>query len=110
MQQYPRQGVGSGFILNQEGYIMTNAHVVAGATNIFVTLSDGSKLQGTIVGLNRAEDIAVVKINAKDLPAVALGDSDAVMVGQMAIAIGNPLGLELQRTVTVGIISAIAVA
>ncbi len=108
LQQYPSQGVGSGFILNQEGYIMTNAHVVAGASNINVTLSDGRKLPGTLIGMNRVEDIAVVKITAQDLPTVELGDSDGVQVGQMAIAIGNPLGLELQRTVTVGIISAVA--
>ena len=106
LQPIPTDGVGSGFIFDERGYILTNAHVVSGATKITVTLADGRSIPGTVVGQDKNNDIAVVKINADKLNLAPLGDSKNVKVGQLAIAIGNPLGLELQRTVTAGIISA----
>lgn len=108
LQPIPAEGVGSGFIFDKLGHVITNAHVVSGATKITVTLADGSSQKAEIIGLNRNEDIAVLKISAQNLKPLTLGNSDQVKVGQLAIAIGNPLGLELQRTVTAGIISAVA--
>lgn len=98
-------GMGSGFIINSEGYILTNEHVVRDVTEITVKLSDRSEFKGKVIGTDPKTDIAIVKIEQKNkLPAVTLGDSDKIRVGQWAIAIGNPFGLD--RTVTVGIISA----
>jgi S1-C subfamily serine protease len=99
------RGTGSGFILSNDGRIMTNAHVVSGTDVVDVTLKDGRSLEGRVVGSDPVTDVAVVKIEAKDLPVVKLGESAAVTPGQWAIAIGNPLGLD--NTVTAGIISAI---
>jgi len=101
------QGVGSGVIFRSDGYIVTNNHVVAGAKEIIVSLSDGRSLKGHIVGADELTDIAVVKINATDLPAAAFGNSDDLVVGEPAIAIGNPMGLEFQGSVTSGVISAL---
>ncbi len=98
------RGLGSGFIIRPDGVILTNAHVVQGADQVKVTLKDGRTFDGRVVGLDTATDLAVVKINAKDLKAVRLGNSDALKPGEWAIAIGNPLGLD--NTVTVGIVSA----
>jgi Do/DeqQ family serine protease len=98
------QGTGSGFILNANGEILTNAHVVSGADKVTVTLKDGRSFQGKVLGADSVTDVAVVKIDAPDLPSVSLGDSDRIQPGEWAIAIGNPLGLD--STVTVGIISA----
>jgi len=104
--QYRREtSLGSGFILNKEGYIVTNDHVVRDAETIQVKLSNESVYTGKVVGSDPKTDIAVIKINAKEpLPAAVLGDSSKLQVGQWAIAIGNPFGLD--RTVTVGVISA----
>lgn len=99
------RGTGSGFILSDDGRLITNAHVVAGADTVKITLKDGRSLDGRVIGVDPLTDIAVVKIQAKNLPAVKLGDSQNLVPGQWAIAIGNPLGLD--NTVTVGIISAI---
>ena len=99
------RGTGSGFILSPDGRIITNAHVVAGADQVKVTLKDGRILDGRVVGVDPLTDVAVVKIEANNLPTVKLGDSQNLIPGQWAIAIGNPLGLD--NTVTVGIISAI---
>ncbi|NJL45956.1 MAG: PDZ domain-containing protein [Leptolyngbyaceae cyanobacterium SM2_3_12] len=99
------QGTGSGFILNSEGQILTNAHVVEGTKTVKVTLRDGRTFEGTVVGSDSVTDVAVVKIEATDLPAVPLGSTETLIPGQWAIAIGNPLGLD--NTVTAGIISAI---
>lgn len=99
-----KRGTGSGFILTPDGRIMTNAHVVSGTDTVKVTLKDGREFEGKVQGVDPLTDVAVVKINAKDLPQVALGRSDNLVPGQWAIAIGNPLGLD--NTVTVGIISA----
>jgi serine protease Do len=100
---------GSGFIFDDEGYILTNNHVVAGASDITVHLSDGRNFAGEIIGSDDKTDVAVLRIRPRDgeapLPVVRLGDSDAVEVGDWAIAIGNPLG-QLEGSVTVGVISA----
>lgn len=102
---YPSSGVGSGFIIDPKGYILTNYHVVEGARKIDVTLSEGKKYSGRIVGYDRRSDLAVIKIEADNLPSLPLGDSDKLEPGQFAIAIGNPYGLN--RTVTLGIVSAL---
>ncbi len=96
-------GAGSGVIIRADGVILTNAHVVGNATTVRVGLADGTEHQGTVLGRDPTIDIAVVRIPVSDAPAAALADSDLVEVGQMAIAIGNPLGFE--RTVTQGIVS-----
>lgn len=99
-----QRGVGSGFIINANGEIVTNAHVVDGADTVSVTLKDGRTLQGKVMGADPVTDVAVVKVEAENLPTVQLGDSQQLKPGEWAIAIGNPLGLD--NTVTVGIISA----
>jgi serine protease Do len=104
--QFRREhSLGSGFIINKEGYIVTNDHVVRDAETIQVKLSNESVYSGKVIGSDPKTDIAVIKINAKEpLPAAVFGDSNKLQVGQWAIAIGNPFGLD--RTVTVGVISA----
>lgn len=99
-----QRGSGSGFIIGEDGKILTNAHVVAGADTVTVTLKDGRSFEGEVLGSDPTTDVAVVKIEARNLPAVTLGDSDRLQAGEWAIAIGNPLGLD--NTVTTGIISA----
>ncbi|MDB9515012.1 trypsin-like peptidase domain-containing protein [Kamptonema animale CS-326] len=99
-----RRGTGSGFILRDDGRILTNAHVVSGADTVKVTLKDGREFEGKVQGVDPLTDVAVVKINVKGLPTVTMGSTDNIVTGQWAIAIGNPLGLD--NTVTVGIISA----
>jgi S1-C subfamily serine protease len=98
-------GSGSGVIIRADGIVLTNAHVVGSARNVQVRLADGRELAGQVLGRDPTVDIAVVRIRAQDLPTADLGDSDRLQVGETAIAIGNPLGLE--RTVTVGVVSAI---
>jgi S1-C subfamily serine protease len=100
-------GSGSGVIVREDGLILTNAHVVGNARVVTIGLADGRRLEGQVLGLDRVMDIAVVRVAARGLPAAPMGDSDLLEVGQRAIAIGNPLGLE--RTVTTGIISAVNV-
>lgn len=97
---------GSGFILTADGYIVTNHHVINGAQNIQVTLDNGDTYPAKLVGSDPVNDVAVLKIDGKDLPTVALGKSSDLEVGELAVAIGNPLG-ELSGTVTAGIISAL---
>lgn len=101
------EGVGSGVIVDSNGYILTNSHVVGdgNAKKITVLLEDGSKKHGKVLWLDPALDLAIVKIDGTGLPVAELGDSDDLEVGQLAVAIGNPLGLDFQRTVTSGIIS-----
>ncbi len=99
-----RQGTGSGFIISEDGKIITNAHVVEGAKEVTVNLKDGRVLQGKVLGSDPLTDLAVIKIEAENLPVVSLGDSDHLIIGEWAIAIGNPLGLD--NTVTTGIVSA----
>jgi Do/DeqQ family serine protease len=102
-RQKQRSG-GSGVIVDKEGYILTNNHVVEGADKIKVQLNDGREFAATLKGQDSRTDLAVLQIKAKDLPAASLGDSDKLDVGEWAIAIGSPFGLE--HTVTVGVISA----
>lgn len=104
-QERVERGTGSGFILSEDGRLITNAHVVSGTDVVKVTLKDGRQFEGRVVGTDPVTDVAVIKISASDLPAVSIGRSDALLPGQWAIAIGNPLGLD--NTVTAGIISAI---
>ena len=103
----PTQGVGSGVIFKADGYIVTNNHVVEGAQEIIVSLSDGRTLNGKLIGADALTDIAVVKIDANDLPVADFGNSDDIVVGEPAIAIGNPLGLEFMGSVTMGVVSAL---
>jgi Do/DeqQ family serine protease len=98
------QGTGSGFIIKSDGLILTNAHVVSGADTVTVKLKDGREFQGRVMGADSLTDVAVIKIQANNLPTVVMGNSDNLRPGEWAIAIGNPLGLD--NTVTVGIISA----
>jgi serine protease Do len=102
-RQLPR-GVGSGFIISSDGFVMTNAHVVDGADEIFVTLPDKREFRGKVVGSDPRTDVALVKIDATGLPAVKIGDPEKLRVGEWVIAIGSPFGLE--NTVTAGIVSA----
>jgi serine protease Do len=99
-----QRGVGSGFILSADGYVMTNAHVVEGADEVFVTLTDKRELKARIIGADRRSDVALVKIDAAGLPTVRIGDVSRLRVGEWVIAIGSPFGLE--NTVTAGIVSA----
>ena len=106
LQQYTSTGAGSGVILSSDGYIITNNHVIEDASTIKVRLRNGTEYDATLVGTDPDSDIAVIKIDATDLPTAVLGDSDQLVVGETAVAIGNPLG-ELGGTVTEGIISAL---
>ncbi|MDX2244783.1 MAG: HhoA/HhoB/HtrA family serine endopeptidase, partial [Leptolyngbyaceae cyanobacterium bins.302] len=102
-QQERLRGQGSGFIVDRNGIILTNAHVVDKADRVTVTLKDGRVFDGKVKGVDEVTDLAVVKVSGKDLPIAAMGDSDVVQVGDWAIAVGNPLGLD--NTVTLGIVS-----
>ncbi|OYU42467.1 MAG: serine peptidase, partial [Burkholderiales bacterium PBB4] len=102
-EEVPR-GVGSGFVLTADGYILTNAHVIEGADEVLVTLTDKREFKAKIIGADKRSDVAVVKIEATGLPAVKVGDVNRVRVGEWVLAIGSPFGLE--STVTAGIVSA----
>ena len=104
LPQQPRQGMGSGFIVDADGTVLTNAHVVEGADEVRVRLIDRREFKGKVVGADKATDIAVVKIEAKGLPVVKLGDPSQIKVGEWVLAIGSPFGFE--NTVTAGIVSA----
>jgi serine protease Do len=97
-------GVGSGFILSPDGYVMTNAHVVDDADTIYVTLTDKREFKAKLIGVDDRTDVAIVKIEASNLPTVTIGDSNKVRVGEWVVAIGSPFGLD--NTVTAGIVSA----
>jgi len=106
MEIIPQQGQGSGFVIDNRGYILTNNHVVANAQKITVTMADGKKIQATLVGRDPGSDLAVIRISPREVNAVArLGDSGSIRPGQKAIAIGNPFGLT--HTLTTGIVSAL---
>jgi serine protease Do len=98
-------GLGSGIIVDRRGYIVTNFHVVEGASQLKVTLADGRAFKGALVGSDRFTDLAVIKIEGTGLPAATLGDSSRLVVGQTVVAIGNPLWIEGGPTVTVGVVS-----
>jgi serine protease Do len=106
-QAVPVEGMGSGTIIDDKGYILTNNHVVGGAENITVALWNGEVLEGKIVGSCTVHDTAVMKVRKENLPVAELGDSDKLRVGQRVYAIGNPLGLTGGPTVTSGVISAL---
>ena len=109
-KELKRSGLGSGVIIDKEGYILTNEHVVGGADKITVTLSDGRQFKGTLKGTDPRSDLAVIKIDAPNLPVAALGDSDTLKIGQWVVAIGNPFGHILSNpepTVTTGVVSAL---
>jgi len=103
-REFSRRGLGSGVIVSTDGYILTNHHVIDGADSIRVELSDGRQLDGKVVGSDEPSDLALVKIQATGLKALTLGNSDNVQVGDVVLAVGNPLGIG--QTVTMGIISA----
>jgi len=103
-RKYQERGQGSGFIISEDGYILTNNHVVGEADKITVTLHDGRKLDAEVVGADPKSDVAVIKVDATNLPVIELGDSDALEIGGWVIAVGNPFGLD--ATVTVGVVSA----
>lgn len=99
--------VGTGVIFTEDGYILTNAHVIAGGSECYVVLDTGEDYRACLLGLDEEKDLAVIKIAASGLPAAEFGDSDALTVGDPVYAIGNPLGVELRGTLTDGIVSAI---
>lgn len=109
-RELKRVGLGSGFIVNSEGYILTNEHVIGNADQIHVTLADGREFNAVVRGTDSRSDLAVIKIDAAGLPIALLGDSDPVKTGEWAVAIGNPFGFAMtnpEPTVTVGVISAL---
>ena len=107
MQPVPSEQAGSGVIIDTEGHIITNNHVVEGATSITVSLTDGRSFDATLVGTDPSTDLAVIKINGDNLPKAIFGNSSALRVGNWVVAIGNALALEGGPTVTVGVVSAL---
>lgn len=103
-KQMPQMSQGSGFIVSPDGYVMTNAHVIKGADKMTVVLNDGKELDATLVGSDPHTDIAIVKIDGKNLPYLTLGDSDAMDIGEWVVAIGSPF--QLEASLTVGVVSA----
>jgi S1-C subfamily serine protease len=104
---HPARGIGSGFIIDDKGHILTNHHITLGSREIEVALTDGRAFEGKLVGSDPANDLAVVRIDAHDLPVAELGNSNELRVGQTVIAIGNPFGLVGGPSVTVGVVSAL---
>lgn len=105
-QEREQQGSGSGVIIRQDGYIVTNNHVVQGATKIEVTLNNNKTYEATVIGTDPVTDVALIKIDADGLPIVPFGDSDNLRLGEWVLAIGSPLGEQLKGTITAGIVSA----
>ena len=106
-QDYEQSGSGSGIIISEDGYVVTNFHVIENANAVSVVLNTGDNHAAKVIGFDASSDIALLKIEAKVLTKAMLGNSDALQVGELAVAIGNPLGQELAGTVTVGVISAV---
>jgi serine protease Do len=110
-QQQPRsftqRGLGSGVIVDPDGYILTNNHVISGADELSVLLEDGNRVEATVVGSDPRTDLAVLKIDAKNLPALSFGNSDGLRIGEWVMAVGSPFSENLQATVTSGIVSAL---
>lgn len=112
-RQYLVKGVGSGFVISPDGYILTNDHVAGNAAKVVVTMTDGSKHDATVIGHDLVADVALLKIEAENLPYIRLANSDQVKVGEWAIAFGNPFGLfdiNAKPTVTVGVLSNVGVS
>ncbi len=107
LEVVPLKGVGSGFVIDSEGLILTNAHVIEHSQEIEVALENGEKLDGSVRGFDESSDIALIQVNRTGLSAAKLGDSDKLRVGQGVIAIGNPLGLAGGPTVTTGVVSSL---
>ncbi|MEX0945029.1 MAG: Do family serine endopeptidase [Balneolaceae bacterium] len=105
-QEYEREGLGSGVIVTDDGYIITNNHVIKGADEIRIILYSGEELEAEIVGTDPASDIAVLRVESDNLSSISLGNSDEIRVGEMVLAIGNPLSRDLAHTVSKGIVSA----
>lgn len=105
-QQREAKGSGSGVIIRPDGYIVTNNHVVDGATKIQVTLNNNQQYDATVVGTDPATDVAIIKVDANNLPTIPMGDSDKLRLGEWVLAIGSPLGVQLRSTITAGIVSA----
>ncbi len=103
----PTRGLGSGFIVDRQGHVLTNNHVIEGAEEIKVALTDGRVFRATLVGADRFSDLAVLRIDGKHLPALPLGDSERLAVGESVVAIGSPLWIEGGPTVTTGVVSAL---
>jgi serine protease Do len=103
-RSYRQRGLGSGVVMTSDGYILTNNHVVDGADKIHVDLADGRTLEGKVIGTDKPSDLALIKVNGTSLPTAPLGNSDSAQVGDVVLAIGNPLGVG--QTVTMGIVSA----
>jgi len=104
------ENLGSGFLISSDGYVLTNEHVVHSATQVIVTTTDGEKHDAEIIGFDFDSDVALLKINSNDMDYIPFGNSDQIIIGEWAIAIGNPFGLfsiNAQPTVTVGVISAV---
>ncbi|MDD5431972.1 MAG: Do family serine endopeptidase [Candidatus Omnitrophica bacterium] len=109
-REFKQSGLGSGVIIDAEGYILTNEHVINGADKITVNLPDGRQFKGEVKGRDERSDLAVIKINAHNLPFISLGNSDDIKIGQWVVAIGNPFGFAMQNpepTVTAGVIGAL---
>ena len=107
MHVHPVPGVGSGFVIDKDGCILTNAHVILGSSEITVTLEDGRSFPGKVKGIDTIMDLAVLKIDANDLPIPEMAKNNNLKIGQMAVAIGSPLGLMGGPTVTSGVVSAL---
>ena len=105
-QSREQKGSGSGVIIRPDGYIVTNNHVIDGATRISVTLNDNNQYDATVVGTDPVTDVAIIKVDADGLPSIPLGDSDQLRLGAWVLAIGSPLGEQLRGTITAGIVSA----
>jgi len=103
-RKFRQEGQGSGFIISKDGYILTNNHVVGDADVITVKIQDGREYKAEVIGSDEKSDVALIKIDSKDLPVLPLGDSDEIEIGEWVVAIGNPFGLT--ETLTFGIVSA----
>ncbi len=105
-REIPRSGMGSGVIVSDKGYILTNHHVIAGADTVWVRMFNDEKVPANIVGSDKRTDVAVLQVDVENIPSITMGDSDSLRVGEMVLAIGSPMSEDLAHTVTMGIVSA----